>query len=210
MAALSVDALRVFQDRLDGVPDAARRGAGRSTRGGRCGRRSSARPGALPVCSTLSSTTSLSQSRRSSRTFWTLPLSSPFVQSRPRDRLQYTASPSSAVLASASRFMNASIRTSFAADLLRDRRNETVRVPLHLVEPAHFFSVAAVSCATQVGADESLLGGKPVEHRQACPAGPARPSPATICHAIAWPSRISNVPRQASTLQKCRRTRACA
>ena len=32
----------------------------------------------------------------------------------------------------------------------------------------------------------------------------------SVCHAIAWPSRISNSPRQASTLQKCRRTRACA
>ena len=38
--------------------------------------------------STLSKTTSLSQSRRSSFTFCTLPLSSPFFQRRPRDRLQ--------------------------------------------------------------------------------------------------------------------------
>src|SRR5450755_61902 len=35
--------------------------------------------------------------------------------------------------------------------LLHDRRNEAVRVPLHVVEPAHRFSVAAGSAATWVG-----------------------------------------------------------
>ena len=34
-------------------------------------------------------------------------------------------------------------------------------------------------------------------------------STGSVCHAIAWPSRISNSPLQANTLQKCSRTSAC-
>ena len=44
--------------------------------------------GSWPSCSTFSSTTSLSQSRRISRTFWKWPDSSPLCHSRPRERLQ--------------------------------------------------------------------------------------------------------------------------
>ena len=125
-------------------------------------------PGARPVCSTLSRTTSLSQSRRSSCTFCTWPLSSPLCQRRWRERLQYTASPSAAVRASASRFMKASISTSLRADLLGDRRHEAVAVPLHLVEPVHRPSVAAAYGRRWVGpakprsaANQSSTGSVP-------------------------------------------------
>src|SRR5450830_86003 len=65
-----------------------------------------------PACSTFSSTTSSSQSSRISSTFCTWPDSSPLCHSFLRERLQYTASPSSTVLYSASRFIQANISTS--------------------------------------------------------------------------------------------------
>ena len=61
---------------------------------------------------TLSSTTSLSQSRRISCTVCTWPDSSPLNHSLLRERLKYTALFSSAVFCSASRFIQANIKTS--------------------------------------------------------------------------------------------------
>src|SRR5262249_36896193 len=65
-----------------------------------------------PCCVTFSSTTSLSQSRRISCTCCTWPDSSPLNHSLPRERLKYTARPSSAVFARASRSIQANISTS--------------------------------------------------------------------------------------------------
>ena len=49
-------------------------------------------------------------------------------------------------------------------------------------------------------AGEAPLGGEPVAAPAACPAAPARPSTGSVCQAIAWPSRISNSPRQSQHL----------
>ena len=79
--------LRILQDRLDRVPGAvlvALEEAGVAA--GVAGDRRFVAP--LPVCSTFSSTTSLSQSRRISCTFWTWPDSSPLRHRRARERLQ--------------------------------------------------------------------------------------------------------------------------
>ncbi|EAP72995.1 Hypothetical Protein RRSL_02779 [Ralstonia solanacearum UW551] len=65
-----------------------------------------------PICVTRSRTTSSSQSRRTSCTFWMWPDSSPLCHRRLRERDQNTASPVSTVFCSASRFMKANIRTS--------------------------------------------------------------------------------------------------
>src|SRR5439155_18618428 len=68
---------------------------------------------AIPATdSTVRSTASASQSRRSSSTRSTCPEVSPFFHRTLRERDQYTASPVLAVLASASRFIHASISTS--------------------------------------------------------------------------------------------------
>ena len=70
------------------------------------------------------------------------------------------------------------------------------------------FSVAAPSASTHVGplkpcsaANQSSTG--------IVPGSTGATVTGSVCHAIAWPSRICSSPRQASTLQKCRRTRAC-
>src|ERR1700750_551875 len=74
-------------------------------------------------------------------------------------------------------------------DLLRDRRNEAVRIPLDVVEPAHLFSVAAGSAATHFGptkprsaANQSSTGS--------VPGSTGATATGSDCHAIAWPSRI--------------------
>src|SRR5207247_8555343 len=63
-----------------------------------------------PTCSTLSSTASASQSRRTSTTFCTCPDCSPLRHNRLRERDQYTASFFSTVCWSASRFIHATVR----------------------------------------------------------------------------------------------------
>src|SRR5688572_4283064 len=64
-----------------------------------------------PTCSTLSSSASASQSRRSSRSFCTWPDSSPLRHSLLRERDQYTASLFSTVCSSAARFIHATVNT---------------------------------------------------------------------------------------------------
>src|SRR5688572_23515981 len=64
-----------------------------------------------PVCSTAYSTTSPSQSRRISTTFWRCPDSSPLCHSCLRERDQYTAGPDAAVATRPSRFAHATIST---------------------------------------------------------------------------------------------------
>jgi hypothetical protein len=89
-----VDLLRVLEHRVDGLPAAVLRGWKKQLR----------RPvwqAMPPTCSIFSSTTSLSQSMRISRTFCVWPDSSPLCQSLPRERDQYTASPRFSVRASA-------------------------------------------------------------------------------------------------------------
>ena len=82
-----VDPPGIFQDRLDDLPAAVPQNLeeARMTAGVAGDR---VRPGSLPSCSTFSSTTSLSQSRRTSCTCWTWPLSSPLRHRRWRERLQ--------------------------------------------------------------------------------------------------------------------------
>src|SRR5438105_1715636 len=127
-------------------------------------------PGLWPSCSTLSSTTSLSQSRRSSCTFWMWPDSSPLCHRRLRERLKYTASPSSAVFASASRFMKANISTSLLP--ISCAIAGTKPLASHLTSSSQF--IVSVYCSRLVRRpSETALGGEPLQHRHG--AGQHRP-----------------------------------
>jgi hypothetical protein len=136
------------------------------------------------------------------------PDSSPLCQSRPRERLQYTASPRSAVWRSASRFMNANINTSFVPSSCAITGTSPCA--------SHFTSSSqsmAVSVASAQGS-RCVAPSKPRSSANQRSTGTVPGSTGTtctgsVCQAIACRSRISNAPDQSKTLQKCSRTRAC-
>ena len=107
--------------------------------------------------------------------------------------------------ASASRFMKANISTSLLPTSCAITGTRPSRVPLHCRR--------ASPCGTSV-VSRGASGRRSRARRRtsaapaACPAAPAPPRTGSVCHAIAWPSRISNV--AAATRTPCRSAAARA
>ena len=70
------------------------------------------------------------------------------------------------------------------------------------VDPQTLLGTSAVANDLDVIANQSSTGS--------VPGSTGATATGRRCHAIAWPSFISNSPRQSRTLQKCSRTRAWA